>query len=67
MTDTWESLKGPKTLTLEEQQMLERQNSRLVTEFKANQLEANARKHWDIFYKRNVFFLIISKILFIII
>lgn len=53
MSDIWESLKGPKTLTPEEQQMLERQNSRLVPEFKANQLEVNARKHWDIFYKRN--------------
>lgn len=53
MSDMWESLKGPKVLSTEEQQMLEQQNSRLVTEFKANQLEANAHKHWDIFYKRN--------------
>lgn len=53
MTDAWESLKGPKTLSPEEQQLLDGQNSRLVSEFKANQLEANARKHWDIFYKRN--------------
>lgn len=30
-----------------------RQNSRLVTEFKANQLELHAQKHWDLFYKRN--------------
>lgn len=53
MSDIWESLKGPKCLTIEEQQMLEKQNSRIVPEFKANQLELNARKHWDIFYKRN--------------
>lgn len=53
MSDVWESLNGPKTLSTEEQQMLEKQNTRLVPEFKANQLEANARKHWDIFYKRN--------------
>lgn len=53
MSDIWESLKGPKVLSNEEQQMLEKQNSRLVSEFKANQLEANAHKHWDIFYKRN--------------
>lgn len=53
MSDIWESLKAPKVLSTEEQQMLDQQNSRLVTEFKANQLEANAHKHWDIFYKRN--------------
>lgn len=53
MSDTWEALKGPKTLTPDEEQMLERQNTRLVPEFKANQLEVNAHKHWDIFYKRN--------------
>lgn len=42
-----------KALTDEEKQKLEYQNSRLVPEFKANQLELNARKNWDLFYKRN--------------
>lgn len=43
----------PKCLTEEEKQQLERQNSRLIPEFKAEQLEKNAQKHWDLFYKRN--------------
>lgn len=42
-----------KLLTDDEKQQLEYQNSRLVPEFKANQLELCARKHWDLFYKRN--------------
>lgn len=42
-----------KILTDEEKQKLEYQNTRLVPEFKANQLELNARKNWDLFYKRN--------------
>lgn len=53
MSDVWESSKDPKVLTAEELELLEKQNSRLVTEFKANQLELNARKNWDLFYKRN--------------
>jgi len=32
---------------------LEKQNSRLVSEFKANKLELEAKKNWDLFYKRN--------------
>lgn len=43
----------PKILTDDEKQQLKQQNSRLVPEFKANQLELNARKNWDLFYKRN--------------
>lgn len=42
-----------KILTEEEREKLEYQNTRLVPDFKANQLEINARKHWDLFYKRN--------------
>lgn len=42
-----------KQLTDDERIQLDKQNSRLVPDFKANQLETNARKHWDIFYKRN--------------
>lgn len=53
MSDVWESSKQPKLLTAEELALLEKQNSRLVPEFKANQLELNARKNWDLFYKRN--------------
>lgn len=42
-----------RTLTEEENLLLERQNSRLVSEHKARQLELNSQKHWDLFYKRN--------------
>lgn len=44
---------GARALTEDEKIQLEQQNSRLVPEFKANQLELNARKNWDLFYKRN--------------
>ncbi|XP_044756010.1 tRNA N(3)-methylcytidine methyltransferase METTL6 [Coccinella septempunctata] len=43
----------PKSLTDEEKLRLEQQNSRLVSDFKANDLEVNAKKYWDLFYKRN--------------
>ena len=33
--------------------ILEKQNSRMVNDFKANQLEKDAKKNWDLFYKRN--------------
>lgn len=42
-----------KRLTPEEIDRLKAQNSRLVSEFRANQLERDAKKHWDLFYKRN--------------
>ncbi|XP_043251441.1 tRNA N(3)-methylcytidine methyltransferase METTL6 [Colletes gigas] len=42
-----------KRLTSEEIERMETQNSRLVSEFRANQLEKDAKKYWDIFYKRN--------------
>ncbi|RZC42775.1 Methyltransf 12 domain containing protein [Asbolus verrucosus] len=42
-----------KQLSVEEQLRLEQQNSRLVTHFKASLLEKDARKYWDLFYKRN--------------
>lgn len=42
-----------KELTTEEKQQLSAQNSRLVPTHQATQLERNARKHWDLFYKRN--------------
>ncbi|KAK5649560.1 hypothetical protein RI129_000589 [Pyrocoelia pectoralis] len=44
---------SPKILTADEINCLELQNKRLVTDYKANLLEANARKYWDLFYKRN--------------
>lgn len=48
-----EQSKPPKVLSTEEDELLAKQNSRLVSQFKANQLELNARKNWDLFYKRN--------------
>lgn len=45
--------KEDKQLTDEEKISLQLQNIRLVPEHKANLLELNAKKHWDLFYKRN--------------
>lgn len=42
-----------RALTEEENQKLQKQNSRIVSKFQAEQLEKNAKKHWDLFYKRN--------------
>lgn len=42
-----------KELTEEEKQRLEQQNSRMITDGKAAKLEREAKKHWDLFYKRN--------------
>lgn len=42
-----------KTLTDDEKNRLELQNSRLIPEAKAMRLEKDAKRHWDIFYKRN--------------
>lgn len=42
-----------KRLTPEEIDKMRAQDSRLVSEFRANQLERDAKKHWDLFYKRN--------------
>lgn len=53
MSEPEQLSKAPKLLSNEEEQLLAKQNSRLVPEFKANQLELNARKNWDLFYKRN--------------
>lgn len=43
----------PKSLTEEEKQCLEQQNTRLISDHKSQTLEKNARKYWDLFYKRN--------------
>ena len=40
-------------LTEEERAKLEAQNSRIVSPFKAQQLEKHASRNWDLFYKRN--------------
>lgn len=48
-----EIVKEPKSLSEEEQQQLFTQSSRLVPAYQAIQLEKNAQKHWDLFYKRN--------------
>lgn len=42
-----------KALTNEEVLQLSIQDSRKVCEHKADMLEYNAKKHWDLFYKRN--------------
>ncbi|KAJ0180884.1 hypothetical protein K1T71_002969 [Dendrolimus kikuchii] len=42
-----------KNLTEDEKKRLESQNSRLIPESKAVRLEKDAKRHWDIFYKRN--------------
>ncbi len=48
-----EIIKHPKSLTEDEKLQLISQSSRLVPTHQANQLEKNAQKHWDLFYKRN--------------
>jgi methyltransferase-like protein 6 len=40
-------------LTPEQQAALERQDSRPVSTFRVNKFDQEAKKHWDIFYKRN--------------
>lgn len=42
-----------KVLTEAEKAKLVEQNKRMVTPFQALKLEQDARKHWDLFYKRN--------------
>ncbi|KAJ3646137.1 hypothetical protein Zmor_023739 [Zophobas morio] len=42
-----------KQLSIEDKTRLEHQNTRLVTDYKAQLLEKDARKYWDLFYKRN--------------
>lgn len=46
-------LENPPQLTEEQLQTLEKQNSRKVSDFQANKLEAQAARNWDLFYKRN--------------
>lgn len=45
--------KSVKSLTPEDAEKLANQNSRLVSSIKASKLETDAKKNWDLFYKRN--------------
>jgi len=40
-------------LSVEQAELLKRQDSRRVTQFEAGRLEKDAKKHWDKFYMRN--------------
>lgn len=42
-----------KRLTSHEVEKMREQDSRLVTELRASQIEKDSRKNWDLFYKRN--------------
>lgn len=48
-----DSSSADKILTNDELELLEKQNSRLVTEYQAALIEREAKKYWDLFYKRN--------------
>lgn len=41
------------TLTKDIQKSLEKQNSRLISQHEADEVERNNKKYWDLFYKRN--------------
>ena len=41
------------SLTEEQKVALERQDSRTVSSFRSEKFDKEAKKHWDIFYKRN--------------
>lgn len=43
----------PVKLNEQDQATLDKQNSRIVSSFKALEIEKNSKKHWDIFYKNN--------------
>jgi len=40
-------------LTTDEEELLKYQDTRKIPDRRQNQLENEARKHWDLFYKRN--------------
>lgn len=42
-----------KALTVEEEEKLKLQNSRLISAYQANKVNIESKKHWDLFYKRN--------------
>ena len=43
----------PRVLTAEDEARLAKQNGTQVSDYKKMKLEAEARKNWDLFYKRN--------------
>ncbi|XP_024083734.1 methyltransferase-like protein 6 isoform X2 [Cimex lectularius] len=47
------SFADTKTLTDQEKKILENQDSRIVSDFVAKKIEAEVKKNWDLFYKRN--------------
>lgn len=51
--DDAQTAQKEKLLTEDEIEKLASQNTRLVPEHKAKQLEIDAQRHWDLFYKRN--------------
>jgi methyltransferase-like protein 6 len=46
-----DAFKNPRELTSDELALLDRQNE--ITAFKKNKLELDARKNWEVFYRRN--------------
>lgn len=44
---------NPDSVAKSDSDQLERQNARLVDDFRARKFEREAKKHWDLFYKRN--------------
>ena len=47
-------IRAHRQLTADEEELLKCQDTRTIPEQRQNQLESNARKHWDLFYKRNL-------------
>ena len=52
-SDTSQSI-SIQDLTEEQISALKRQDSRTVSTFRSEKFDKEAKKHWDIFYKRNV-------------
>lgn len=48
-----EETTNPVKLSKQDQDSLDKQNSRIVSSFKAQEIEKNSKKHWDIFYRNN--------------
>lgn len=42
-----------RSLTQTELELLSKQDSRIVPEFRAQKFQNESKKHWDLFYKRN--------------
>jgi len=48
-----EETTDPVILSEQDEATLDKQNSRIVSSFKAQEVEKNSKKYWDIFYKNN--------------